>query len=60
MYKVAKVDGKELEKFLNGVGEITFLSVFPIQGLSDYFTVVYAVKGKKTSGPAVEFGAKKS
>jgi hypothetical protein len=49
MYKVAKVDGKELEKFLNSIGDITFLSVFPIEGLADYFTVVYAVKEKRTA-----------
>lgn len=44
MYKVAKVDGKELEKFLNAQGELTFLSVFPDRGLTDYFTVIYQTK----------------
>ena len=59
-YKVAKVDGKDLEKFLNGIGEITFLSIFPITTLMDWFTVIYAVKEKKKLAPgAIEFGTTK-
>jgi hypothetical protein len=55
MYKVARVDGNQLEKFLNDLdpsgmgGNINYLSIFPIEGLADYFTVVYSIKAKKVA-----------
>jgi hypothetical protein len=47
MFKVTNVSGNELEKFLNGIGNTTYLSIFPNHTFNDYFYVVYAIKEPK-------------